>query len=202
MLTTLKKRIKSALGIRNFEVRQESPEYWNQLYKNGRWDYLQELNELAHYSVLVGYCQFYHAHGKILDVGCGTGLLQQRLSYLPYSKYTGIDLSDHAIEKAKCYADDRTEFFAADALTFNNNNKYDAIFFNESLYCFNECLPVLSHYQNLINDNGIFVISMHDTGISSFHWSEIERHYAILDSVNISNKKNVCWTIKAIQAKS
>ena len=38
-------------------------------------------------------------HGDILDVGCGDGVLYQRLRCFGYGSYVGIDLSEVAIAK-------------------------------------------------------------------------------------------------------
>jgi 2-polyprenyl-3-methyl-5-hydroxy-6-metoxy-1,4-benzoquinol methylase len=70
---------------------------WDSMYEQGEWDYLTKIDELGHYSLLVGYCQYLNPKGKILDIGCGEGLLQQQLRYLPYQSYLGVDVSNVAI---------------------------------------------------------------------------------------------------------
>ncbi len=174
---------------------------WNDQYTKGRWSYLNQLPELAHYSVIIGYCQFFAKHGKILDVGCGTGILQQRLAILPYEQYTGIDISSVAIETAQQYKNERTEFLTADALTFETDKRYDIIIFNESLYCFNDCIDVLQHYEPLLSDNGIFIISMHVQELSIQHWKHIERAYEVIDSITITNHEHTSWACKVIKPK-
>ena len=174
---------------------------WNDQYNTGRWSYLDQLSELAHYSVIVGYCQHFALNGKILDVGCGEGVLQQRLSILPYGHYTGIDISSVAIENAQQYKNKHTEFQATDALSFQTNERYNIIIFNESLYCFNDCIKVLQHYQSLLTDDGVFIISMHVQELSLKHWKRIEEHHDVIDSVKITNQENTSWICKAIRPK-
>ncbi len=58
---------------------------WEQQFKNGEWDYIKQLDELAHYSIIAGYFQFIKQGCSILDVGCGEGILQMRLSPHAYS---------------------------------------------------------------------------------------------------------------------
>ena len=174
---------------------------WNDQYNRGRWSYLGQLSELAHYSVIVGYCQHFALHGKILDVGCGEAVLQQRLAILPYGHYTGIDISSVAIENAQQYRNNRTEFHAVDAMSFQPDERYNIIIFNESLYCFNDCIKILQYYQNLLTDDGIFIISMHVQELSLKHWKRIEEYHDVIDSVRITNQENTSWICKAIQRK-
>lgn len=174
-------------------------QYWDTLYGSGRWDFLHNLSELAHYSVLVGYCQYFAPEGAYLEVGCGEGILQQRLTVLPYSTYVGIDISQEAIRSASRFADERTRFMACDALNFQSAGVYDLILFNESLYCFNECLQILEHFRNMLNDDGLFIISMHVQDVSMSHWAKIDKAYTVVDAVSIENNKAVRWKCKAIR---
>ena len=61
---------------------------------------LKEIGELAHYSAIVGYCYYLNKSGTILDIGCGEGILQERLRSLNYSRYVGVDISAKAIRRA------------------------------------------------------------------------------------------------------
>ena len=45
-------------------------------YSRGVWDYLSGVEELTRFSVVVGYCHYFHKNGSILEIGCGEGLLQ------------------------------------------------------------------------------------------------------------------------------
>ena len=199
----VKKLVKSLLPF-NFYEKQDVEDYvshdWDDQYISGRWDYLDQLPELAHYSVIAGYFQHLFPDGKILDVGCGEGVLQQRLSLLQYKLYTGIDMSDIAIDRAnKKYSDDRTEFFAADASEYTDSNKYDIIVFNESLYCFNDAVAILNHYKNMLSQDGLFVISMYVQDVSDYHWREIEKHFKIVDMVRITNSDDISWKIGLVK---
>src|SRR6187200_1365283 len=66
------------------------PEIWEDKYRSSYWTYLRSLDELGRYSILVGLIQRLAPHAKILDVGCGEGLLQEYLQYCPYLQYVGI----------------------------------------------------------------------------------------------------------------
>ncbi len=117
-----------------------SKEVWEKQYSKGQWDYLYQLEELAHYSIILGYIRNLKTGGSILDIGCGKGILQERLALYGYSKYVGIDISDNAIRQASCKANDKTTFIASDATRYSPTEAFDAIVFNEVLYYFDDPL--------------------------------------------------------------
>lgn len=201
MLRTL---IRSLLN-RNKEKRHSrkkddlSKEVWDEKYANGEWDYLHSMDELGHYSLIVGYCQYLKPTGSLLDVGCGAGVLQQRLTYLPYKQYIGIDISDVAIKKACSHLDDRTRFEVADASDYHTAYKPDIIIFNEILYYFDDVKKVLERYANLMNDSGYFVISMFEQEESTRVWEIIDNDYDVLDAVRVTNKLSLAWNCKVVR---
>jgi 2-polyprenyl-3-methyl-5-hydroxy-6-metoxy-1,4-benzoquinol methylase len=82
---------------------------WDTEYATGVWDYLgapQQLN----YNTLLGFLQKFGRQGAILEVGCGEGILQQRMPVGAYSKYLGIDVSRIAIKKAARGNNETTEY--------------------------------------------------------------------------------------------
>ena len=194
--------IKKLLGLHRHPNAEVDQATWDHQYSAGRWSYLEKISELAHYSLIVGYCQYFNKHGRILDVGCGNGVLQQRLSILPYAAYTGIDISQVAIDSAQAFSNSTTTFMAADAATFKPDNLYDIIIFNESLYCFNDCTKILSHYEKFLSAKGVMLISMHVQELSVKHWQAIDRQYRILDAVQLCNAENTEWVCKAVQPKN
>src|SRR5262245_51695956 len=57
-----------------------SKERWDEEYASGRWDVMRRSDELARYSVLAGYLRRLHPRGRVLDVGCGEGILLEHLA--------------------------------------------------------------------------------------------------------------------------
>jgi len=84
-------------SIRDYQAKVHSAKRWDEEYANGRWDYLENLSELARFCIVVGYCAFLKPKSSILEVGCGSGILMRRLRVVGYSSYFGVDLSREAI---------------------------------------------------------------------------------------------------------
>ena len=67
--------------LRPYQPMIRSREHLDGQYKNGTWDYLWSIGELARFSVVAGYCRFLRPGGAILEIGCGEGVLQDRLDH-------------------------------------------------------------------------------------------------------------------------
>ena len=91
---------------------------WETQYAGGEWERLRKVDELPHYSAIAGYVSHYADYGRVLDVGCGEGILQEVLGRGRYKRYLGIDLALDAIRKASRKQDDGTTFEQADAASY------------------------------------------------------------------------------------
>ena len=60
-----------------------SIDQWGSEHENGELAYYGDLRQLARYSVLVGYIRHLGPEVSVLDVGCGAGLLAERLGDTP-----------------------------------------------------------------------------------------------------------------------
>ena len=170
---------------------------WNKEYASGQWDYLEQVGEVARYSVMAGYCSFFKGRGAILDIGCGTGVLMRRLREIGYGSYLGVDLSGEAIRRAKADEDETTRFEVADAATFVPNQDYDAIIFNEILYYLPEPRGILRRYANHLRPNGIMIVSMHRAANSLRTWRLLKSVAPIRDAVSLTNTTSrLSWDIK------
>ena len=94
----------------------------------------------------------------ILDVGCGTGTLTNKLSEKG-TIVTGIDASEDMIKKAKVFYPN-IEFFVKDATDFSFNEPFDAAFSNATLHWINEQEKALSCIYNSLRKHGRFVFEM------------------------------------------
>lgn len=177
---------------------KNSAERWDMKYARGNWKPLREIHELGHYSIIAGYFQYLKPGGTILDVGCGEGLLQERISPALYSKYTGIDLSAEAIRQAAHKANEKTFFVVADMQKFSTTEMFDAIVFNESIYYVNNRLNVIKHFAEFLADGGIFIFSNFESQDKKISWPEIETLFPRHDETKIINRNGSAAVCKVL----
>lgn len=172
---------------------------WNRQYAAGEWTWLARPGELARYSVLAGYALELKPGGKLLDVGCGEGLLRDRLHPRAFTQYVGIDFEE-AIRRAAHRIDERTRFVDADMNFFVPDVAFDTIVFNESLYLFRDVARGLERYEGFLAPKGLFLISMHGGAKTQEIWSLLGERYVAVDEVTITNRDGATWTCKALGA--
>jgi 2-polyprenyl-3-methyl-5-hydroxy-6-metoxy-1,4-benzoquinol methylase len=190
--------------IVSFIKRKTSQKYkFNLQYENKKWDGLNDLPELARYSIIVGYAQYFCQNPHILDLGCGEGILLRKFAAANYSFYLGIDFSDVAVANAKKLGIERSEFRVGDLNKLEVTEKFDAIIYNESLYYLSDPQnAVRSLFKNL-NESGVFIFSMVDqhgnerTGL----WQQLNDILDPVDKTKVTNKAGNSWTISVYKVK-
>lgn len=95
---------------------------------------------------------------RILDVGCGTGTLTEKISDRG-AVVTGIDASDEMIEKARKSFPD-IKFFVKDATDFSFDKSFDAAFSNATFHWIKEQSKVLECIYNNLKTGGRLVYEM------------------------------------------
>lgn len=104
---------------------------WDVQYRLGLWDDLDcghaTGRELAE---MVEACA---PQGSILDLGCGS---TANLPLTPgaYRRYHGVDISAHAIERARLVGRPNATYETADILSYRPQETYDAILLREVIY--------------------------------------------------------------------
>ena len=113
------------------------------------------------------YCSF-SSEKTVLDIGCGRGELVYYAAQKGCNKAIGIDYSSAAINIARSFAAkldknirDRMIFLNKDVLKLSENEKFDYIFMIDVWeHMFDHQLtPLLSKINNLLKDNGFFIIT-------------------------------------------
>jgi len=167
-------------------------ETWESQYLAGHWNYLGQLEQLARYSVIVGYIQHLKPGGSFLDVGCGEGLLREKLSLYGYSKYLGIDIFEAAIGKAAQRQHERTHFIRADADDYEPAELFDAIIFNEILYYLKDPVKILDRYTRALREGGIIITSIFAVEPGPSVLEKIKAAgYSVLDEVTTEHESRV-----------
>jgi cyclopropane fatty-acyl-phospholipid synthase-like methyltransferase len=152
-------------GLRGLKQRWGTPgikrALWNSEFGEGRWDYIEHTTGDIIYSYLARYTR----NGSILDLGCGSGNTGCELAAEYYREYTGVDISDVAIKKARQRSQAagrsaKNEYFQCDIMTFVPRQLYDVILFRESIaYIPRAKVPaLLARYAKYLNPEGVFIV--------------------------------------------
>lgn len=192
----MKAFIKKLLGNHLVKV---SKNRWDEEYEKGSWSFLYSLDELGHYSIIHGLIQYFDKYENILDVGCGEGVLYEKINASKCKKYFGIDISEAAIQKATDKGHPHANYIACSVDEFITHEKFDAIVFNEVLYYLDNPLEVIKRYEKLLLPNGIIIISMHVNNGSNIVWNKLSKEISFLEETTISNKKGTQWVCKSYQ---
>ncbi len=134
---------------------------WNKEFAAGRWRFIEHTADDPIYSLLEKYC----GGGCLLDLGCGTGNTGCELRADAYVSYTGVDISDVALQTARERSRqlgraDKNRFCQADIAEFNPDTEYDVILFRESIYYIPrvKLLPLLERYAQWLKPRGVFIV--------------------------------------------
>ncbi len=95
---------------------------------------------------------------RILDVGCGTGTLTNKISERG-ADVTGLDASEDMIKKASS-SYSNLKFFVKDATNFSFEEPFDAVFSNATLHWIHEQEKALHCIYNSLKNGGRFVFEM------------------------------------------
>ena len=162
------------------------PEAWDSQYRSGKWAFMQGISDAQRYGVIIAYLLQCKPGGSVLDIGCGEGILFQRLRPHGYSRYLGIDISREAVERVSTFQDASTTFVCADAEAYTPSESFDAIVFNETLYYFNDPLTTLVRYAGVLAEAGIIVVSTYlpsQRGVATLELAK--SRFAVLDEVHV-----------------
>ena len=145
---------------------------------------------------MIGYLRTLKPEGAVLDVGCGEGILFERLQPLGGRRYLGIDISAAAITRARSRG--AGPFLCADAERFVPTDDYDVILFNESLYYFADPVGTVVRYASALRPGGIMIVS---TFLRSRRGRAIlralTRKFAVLDETSIAHDTR-SWTCSVL----
>lgn len=183
--------------------RRNSRDQWETQYLSGKWAKLEQLDELARYSVIVGYMAYLKPQGAVLDVGCGEGILFKRYKPHGYSRYLGIDISEVALAKLAEQQDENTAFVRVEAEAYRPTELFDVIVFSEALYYFQAPLTVIERYSHALQQDGILIISTYARSRRAMAiLRQIKTKYSLLDEARIAHQSQswVCTVLRPHEA--
>lgn len=123
---------------------------------------------------------------RLVDAGCGTGGLIQKLTTAGYVNATGFDVSEYAIAWGELRGLPVTTWCLTDLGSFNAPEQYDAIISNDTLYHLSlpEQLRFFDGAFNRLDPGGILIMNLpalntfrgtHDAAVGILHrFSHIE----------------------------
>jgi cyclopropane fatty-acyl-phospholipid synthase-like methyltransferase len=144
---------------------------WDLQHKAGLWSKRQRS------SITVDLINQLSRGGQIIEFGCGEGDLLYLLHAESYSYYTGIDISQIAIQRAKLKASKlgiiNCEFVNDNMATWSGSKNISLILLEECIYYLNgqEMKEFIGRCLNSINDDGAMLVIVHSA----------EKHAASLD---------------------
>ncbi|HTG34047.1 MAG TPA: class I SAM-dependent methyltransferase [Thermoanaerobaculia bacterium] len=171
---------------------------WEEQYREGGWEFMRGLDELARYSVIAGYLHHLRAGGSVLDVGSGEGLLADHLRPLGCSRYLGVDLSEAAIRQAAGRADAKTAFAAANAESYTPPGRWDAIVFNECVYYFSDPVGTVRRYERFLEAGGVFIVSTFRSRRADVIVRRLLETCRLLEETAITNRKGT-WVVRVLE---
>jgi SAM-dependent methyltransferase len=166
-------------------------------WASGKWDFLRGLDHLPRLGVVASYCDALAPGGSVLEIGCGEGLLRERL--LLCARYVGVDISAEAIKRASERADETTRFVQADASRFIPGEPFDVIAFNECLEWFSDPLGLLEHFEQFLTEGGAYLVSMYVDAQSRQVWRKLARRYKTCQQTEIRNADGDRWSIRVLK---
>ena len=139
---------------------------WDVEYESGRWDHCEYSPDAIVYQFICRYCH----KGNILDLGCGSGNTGNEIDIASYGSYTGLDISEVAVEKARerSVASGRAGkniYVQGDILTYEPQGNFDVIAFRESIYYVPEgrIESMLRRYARYLTPSGVFIVLVSGT---------------------------------------
>ena len=163
---------------------------WDAEFRAGQWDYLERKRSVsASKDAVYHFLHQYSGNGNILDLGCGTGKTGFEMDDDKYSCYTGVDVSDVAIERAysRCKESERSlkknEYFAADIVNYIPQRQYRIILFRESIYYVRrfQIKKMLRHYAKHLDEDGVFIVRMCDHRRYKAITKLIEKNFKVME---------------------
>lgn len=185
-------RICAARGVRyvitrfgNESMRRAA---FDELYRNGSWASLD--HEIS--PDLLDSVKRHAGGGRILDLGCGTGLLAEKLGGDAYAEYIGVDVSREALARANQKSLVHSQFIEGDVEGFNPEGEFDLIVFQESLYYVNPMsrLQVLQKYSTSLSPEGRFLVTVVQSDRFASMISLIRERFNVLEDRTLEGSAN------------
>lgn len=179
----VRNKVEALLQI--YGSRKTKEALWDNEFAEGKWAFLDETSGDFVYSFIDKWAY----GGSILDLGCGSGNTANELTLGAYKKYTGVDISSIAIERARARSvsnarSHKVHFVQSDILTFVPDEEFNVILFRESIYYIatNKIRSLLMRYAQYLGKEGVFIVRVWKTsGRFRKIVDLLESHFEMID---------------------
>ncbi|MTH98957.1 trans-aconitate 2-methyltransferase [Roseibium sp. RKSG952] len=186
-------------------------EGWDEEYGAGRWAFLRSLPESGRYGIIGMWLNLTGSNADVLDIGCGEGLLYERLAPMGLKRYVGVDLSPASLEIANVDPG-IASLRAGDMHTFEpqEGETFSAIVFNEVLHFADDPGALVARYVPFLKAGGVIALSMYspkraESGANKliaklWEATDDETAWEVLDDYRlVSGKKGVTWRMRLVK---
>jgi 2-polyprenyl-6-hydroxyphenyl methylase/3-demethylubiquinone-9 3-methyltransferase len=162
---------------------------WEESFSDDSVAHFADLEEMPRYSVLIGYLLYFGGAPDVLDVGCGAGVLRERLPECAFGSYVGVDPTGTAIELARAHGFARSRFVAGDPLDVELPQS-DMIFCLDVLYMVPRPVELIDRLHETLRPGGKLLVSMWRHPGDELLWNELDARFARLDAVTVVSHTN------------
>jgi 2-polyprenyl-3-methyl-5-hydroxy-6-metoxy-1,4-benzoquinol methylase len=136
---------------------------WDKEYRENKWHFADDTKGDCVYAPLERHAR----GGTILDLGCGSGNTANEMAESAYSSYTGVDISEEALAKARRRSKEngregKNSFACSDFLAYEPAGQFNVILFRESMYHvpLNKVTVLLDKYAQCLKEDGVFIVRL------------------------------------------
>lgn len=170
---------------------------WDIEYKKGKWDFMANEDEKPRYQKILDWLKIYKSN-KILDLGCGDGVLADRIYSENHVEYfLGIDFSENAIHKAKSLNLIHSEFLVCDLHFFHTDKKFDLIIINEVLYYLDDWKKYLQLFSSFLNTDGVIILSLYKNKTEMI--DSMYKDYDVLKFEKVEGLNGKSWDMMVLK---
>lgn len=151
-------------GLKTAKLVKRNKEFFNGLAE--RWDDMNDVSDERLHE-LVALCKIKEGD-RVLDVACGTGIIDNELIAVGAASVTAIDVSDKMIDIAKSKnTDERIKYLCADFYKLQEG-RYDKIVIFNAYPHFTDKSAFVKKLHELLTDDGSFIV-LHSSSPASIN---------------------------------